>query len=293
MGVSVYMSKKITGAAAAHNKAAKAFDYMSAMIKAKSKAMATKKGLKALIGVAVLAFLVHLTQATHGLEAVLYIFANNGKLSGRMDGDVKMRNGRSRGFRVPALVRNDFTTGVRAIFGGLSSSFRSLTPSQIASWNDAVGFFYTDRFAQVHTLKGKALFQRLNGNLASAGIAPLTSAPVATGVVPLTPLGLIIAITGSILDLTTTLPSVPLDHTALLFATTSLSNGISRPNQSLFKLYTTLAPADPFPSGTFTEYVTRFGTPVIGATIFVQVKLINNITGEASAISQASAIVGA
>src|SRR5437016_9674634 len=44
----------------------------------------------------------------------LYIFGFDGKVSGRMDANVLMRNGRGRGFRVPSLVRNAYTTAVRA-----------------------------------------------------------------------------------------------------------------------------------------------------------------------------------
>src|SRR5262245_32873673 len=80
---------------------------------------------------------------------MLYLWANNGKMSGRADGNVYMRNGRTRGFRVPSLVRNAYTSLVRSIFTGFSQAFSNLTSDQILSW-DNFSYVKSNRFAQFY-----------------------------------------------------------------------------------------------------------------------------------------------
>lgn len=225
-------------------------------------------------------------------EAVLYLFANNGKLSGRMGGDVKMRNGRSRGFRIPALVRNIYTTAVRATFAGLSSAFRTLSPTQIAGWNNAVGFTRTDRFAQVFVLKGKQLYIALNTALLNTGQPVIDDAPVPVGVPQPVDVTLV---AGAALETFTisALGVIGPDLSAVVFATRSLSAGITRPSQSAFRQIAVLAPSSIYPALLGTDYAAKFGALIEGANVFVQIKYVNINTGEMSAISEAQAVVTA
>lgn len=255
---------------------------------------AKQRGLTAILFILAAVLIYHFSSACGASTAVLYLFANNGKVSGRMGGDVKMRNGRGRGFTVPALVRNIYTLQARANLGGFSSAFRGLTATQIAGWNAATGFTYIDRFAQTHVLKGKALYVRLNTNLTNVGATTIDDAPVALGVTPLiwdAP-GLVAAVGASNFELhfTETSP-IPTGFAAIFYATGALGAGISRPSQSAFRKFQTLPAGATSPNNQFTAYTAKFGGLIAGSKIFVQARLINTTTGEASAISETVAIV--
>lgn len=250
---------------------------------------------KGLLGVALMIVAVcayHINHASGACEAVLYLFANNGRVSGRMGGDVKMRNGRSRGFTVPSLVRNAYTSAARSLFAGLSSSFRSLSPSEIASWNNALGFSISDRFAQVHTLKGKQLYISLNSNLSNTGQPLITVAPIPTGILPLPDQTL----TGSTVSTDTLLlgssvGAVPPLQNVLVYATAPLNAGISRPSQSAFRLIRVVSTPTALPVELIADYTAKFGSIVAGSKIFVQTISVNETTGEASAITQTVTLV--
>lgn len=290
--------KKETKAIAVAKRTASVFN----AIKEKARQMAeTASKARTAQGVALFllsVFIWHIGSAGHAMSCALYIFANDGKVSGRMSGDVKMRNGRQRGFTVPSLVRNAYTSVVRSRFQGLSSSYRGLDPTDIATWANAVGYTYIDRFAVSHILKGKGLYIRLNSNLINAGMSPISTAPLATGVSPVEvqPAGtaITISIAGSEMSVPFTSTPVPADQAVLVFATTSLNLGISRPGNSAFRQIDVIASGSGSPQAEYVKYVAKFGVPTLGAQIFFRFITINTITGEASAISQSQgAIVGA
>lgn len=269
-------------------------DNMVALIKSRASKIKAKHVL-ALLVLCVVAFCLPVLGVAAGAsKAVLYLWANNGKMSGRMGGDVKMRNGRSRGFTVPSLVRNTFTSTVRALFQGFSSSYKSLTLGQIYSWVNATGFTYIDRFAQSHVLKGKALYMRLNLNLAKAGQAPITTAPSAQGVSPVlfTDASTISVATGISLDFD---PTVPTGHTVVVYATPGISRSILRPGNSLFKQVTTFAAGTTSPQTTdiTTAYGARGLAYALAQFVWFRFETVNNATGEASAIAETSVRVDA
>lgn len=250
------------------------------------------KGVIAVVVMLVAICAYHFSAMSHVGEAVLYLFANNGKLSGRMGGDVKMRNGRSRGFTVPSLVRNAYTSSARSLFAGLSSSFRSLTPDQIAGWNAAAGFSFVDRFAQSHVLKGKQLYISLNSNLSNTLNAMIADAPVPSGILPLPDqtLAATTIVTDSI-QLGSSLLLVPAGTSLLISATALQSPGVSRPSQSAFRLIATIAGGSSIPIELIAAYSTKFGGITSGAKLFVQCVSVNNTTGEASAITETVTII--
>lgn len=215
--------------------------------------------------------------------SILYQFAFNGKVSGRMDGNVLMRNGRGRGMTVPALVQNAYTTLQRSLLAGWSTAFRSLTQAQITAWNN---FKYTksDVFGMPYDVKGKAAYIALNQNLDNIAAANISNAPVSLGATNTTI---------SALDADTTAGTLKYASTAydplftyLVFATAPLSPGINRPSQSAFRLIGT-APALALGIATITAlYVSKFGAlPPIGSKIFLYTKAIRITTGEASPLS--------
>src|SRR5688572_2899067 len=83
-------------------------------------------------------------------HAILYIFAFNGKVSGRMDGNVLMRNGRGRGFSVPALVQNSYTMTARGRFSTFSTQYSGLLAAEILAWSN-FEMQVSNRFGQAQT----------------------------------------------------------------------------------------------------------------------------------------------
>ena len=213
----------------------------------------------------------------------LYLFGDNGKKSGRTGGNVYQRNGRVREFKVPALVRNTYTSFVRSVFATYSSAFRALTPEQILEWNSYVGTS-SDRFGRMIEVKGKQAFIRLNGNLANSNQSSITDPPV-SGIPPLATLLAppTIAVGAAQFDLPYTVN--PTGAFTEIFATACLSAGVSRPASSKFRMITVVDTTVASPADLYAAYVAKFGIPVAGSNIFVRAKVIGDSSGLASAIT--------
>jgi len=144
----------------------------------------------ALIGAAIWTMLMR--DIAGASTAMLYLLANNGKLSGRADGNVYMRNGHMRGFIVPRLVQNGYTTLQRTLFAQMSSAWSTLSQSDQDSWNNVANVFKSNRFGQSIPVSGKQLFIMRNVNLIMIGSAPIStyiSAERVNGVTGIDPSG--------------------------------------------------------------------------------------------------------
>lgn len=217
--------------------------------------------------------------------SALYLLGDNGLKSGRTSANVYLRNGRIRQFRVPRLVRNAYTSSVRATFALFSGNFRGLTPDEIAAWNSYEGTA-SDRFGRAIKVTGKQAYIRLNALLASVGTGPLVIPP--TGAASPAP-------TLNPIMTTNTITAVRFDYSTnadgavtQLWATRPLSAGVSRPGQSQFVLLGTVDTSTGSPINFSAAYILRFGAPIVGSQIFIQLKVVNPATGLASAISQSS-----
>lgn len=217
----------------------------------------------------------------------LYQFANDGLVSGRTGGDVKMRNGRSRKMTVPALVRNRATQGARSILSNISSLWNTLTVGEIASWNN---YFLTasNRFGVKQIVKGKSAFVRVNANLTYIGLGT-TILPTYGTTVEAVELSGVIAIADTSMNLHYT--PVSGHSTGLIYATRNFSTGTSRPSQSAFRLIGTGDFTSPSPISIGTLYTAKFGSYPSGARIFVQVRNIDMDGGLGSPITQVDFIV--
>lgn len=225
---------------------------------------------------------------SHGTTsfAVLYQLALNGKMSGRMGGNVMMANGRGRGFTKPRIVRNVFTAAVRYSFTNLSAGWRALSAANQALW---IAFSYPkkNRFGVEHAAHGKQAYIGINTNLNSIAIAPIAAPATFTGV------------TGSPFNVCTfnhTGPVVNLSWVAgvagtatvysLVFATTKKGTGINQPGNSQFRIIGAYANSVfSLVGGTYvfdihTQYVAKWGTIVAGSNYFVRVVQINSLTGQ-------------
>ena len=223
--------------------------------------------------------------------SALYMFSNDGKVSGRTGGDVKMRNGRSRAMAFPALVRNIYTSTARGFFSTFSSSWRTLNDAERTTW---LNFSYstTDRFARPITIRGKSAYVGINTNLSNVGGTPIALAP--TGATP--PSSTIITELATDVSLTQMNIVYAVNATGgktLVYATTSLSPSINRPSQSAYRLIGVVNTSAASPADIWAAYVAKFGVPAVGARVFLQLRSIDVSTGLASAITQVDGIVAA
>jgi len=217
-------------------------------------------------------------------HALLYIFAFDGKMSGRMDGNVLMRNGRGRAFVVPALVRNSYTITARALFSQFSSGYNGLTPAQILAWSE-FSMGVSNRMGQAKTIKGKDCYVRLNVNLTLVAGAPITNPPVLVGVTtPITSGTLTATAVTGVVSLAYA-PSPTAGTTEhLVFATKPLRNSITKPSKSAYRLIGIITSGSATPFVATTAYAAKFGaiTGLAGDKIFMSLTAIDNATGQAA-----------
>lgn len=217
--------------------------------------------------------------------SMLYLLGDNGLKSGRASGNVYLRNGRIRQFRVPRLVRNLFTSTARAVFGSFSSLFKGLSPDQIAAWNNYFGTA-SDRFGRAIEVTGKQAYIRLNALITSVGGTPIDIPP---GLVVAPDPTLNIAIgTLSALAFSVEYDINPTGATTQIWATRGLSPGVTRPGKTQFRLIGTIDTSVTAPANINAAYAFRFGVKVSGTQIFIQMKVIDATTGLASAITQSA-----
>jgi hypothetical protein len=215
--------------------------------------------------------------------AMLYMYADNGKKSGRADGNVYMRNGRIRAMRVPSLVRNGYTTGVRSLFASFSSSFRSLGTGVIKAWN-AFSYSNSDVFGRAKTVSGKQAFVGLNQNLSNIGAPTIDAPPTLAGASAQTAAGMTISI-GDATIAFDEYGAANAEMHYLVFATAPQSTGVSRPSASAFRIITSQTNLSTGGNDAllYAAYVTKFGEPPLGSQVFITWKGINKTTGEAIA----------
>lgn len=263
----------------------------------------SKEGVK-IIGAFVLlfgtAFVSNLMFADCGFTgAMLYSLANNGKLSGRADGNVYMRNGRVRGMKIPRLVRNAYTAIARGAFGSNSSAWNSLSDAQRQQWID-LQVQTTDRFGNTVILSGKSAFVQLNGNLNKINFSSNsnynldTSAPISvilTDIEISTGDATISAIYSHSNDPSTPLSSVPSNRAWALFATAGLRAGVMSPKNSAFRLFAVLAATTDLDDvateeALYDAYVSKFGAVSGDTKIYFRIEEVSSINGVSSAVTQ-------
>jgi len=212
---------------------------------------------------------------------------------GKIGGHVASKNRQGAYLRTkvtPSNGQTSFQQGVRNLFTQLSQAWRSLTQAQRDSWNGAVASFSkTDIFGDLRNPSGANLFQKLNNNLQSVGVAILTDAPLPVEV-PNTSLIEITetAVTGA-MNLVLS-DAVALGSSLKVFATAPMSPGKNFV-KSEFRLITTLDAETATPVSVNTEYLAKFGAaPLFGQKVFFKVLPISTDSGQAGSASSASLI---
>ena len=223
---------------------------------------------------------------------MLYMIAENGKKSGRADGNSYMRNGRIRGMAIPSNPNTAYQTTQRGNFGTLSSGWNALTEVQRLAWN-VFSIQVSDRFGRTVFVSGKAAYVALNRNLFNTGDSAIAEPPIPVGVPSPSSLSLSADSAPSTLDLSFTPSPVPANYSWLVYATGAQSVGTYAPSASKYRLIGTIIAGGTTPADIEPDYVAKFGALVGGTKIFVKVVAISTSSGIASAPVTASAIVAA
>lgn len=216
-------------------------------------------------------------------------------MSGKLNGSVAARNKGGNYIRnktTPVNPQSTFQQQARAMFGGVSSLFRSLTADKVNSWNAAAANFpYTNIFGDTSFLNGLQLFTKLNTNLSVVDTATLTTPPSPEGAGSLVLDSARLAIAAE--ELTILFSSTP-PESAVLFVleATAPVSGNSRFYKNRFR---TIAFGSAASLGDvnviFENYRTRFGVPPVGANVAFRLSQVNENTGERSVGSVVQGLV--
>jgi hypothetical protein len=214
-------------------------------------------------------------------------------MRGKLNGSVASHNRGGSYLRnkvTPVNPRTTFQATVRARFAQYAQQWRTLTATQIAAWNAAVGGYQKSNiFGDMKSPTGLQLFEKVNNNLVASGGTAITT--------PAAPKGVSV-VTAGVLTYTSGTPALSLAYSAnvpaltrvKVYATPPLSAGISFV-KSQFRLITTLAPAAVSPANLLTAYNTKFGAVgAVGTKIFIKLIFVDQTSGIASASQVVSAI---
>jgi len=183
----------------------------------------------------------------------------------------------------PVNRQTTFQQGVRQFLASTAQDWRGLTQAQRDLWNQfAVNFNRTNIFGDSVGLTGFNLFMQLNRNLLEVNVAPITAAPTPADVYGFTSASLVADTTGGTMTATYA-PALGADDAVIVYATAPLSQGKDFAKSELRKIRVlTDAVGDNSPVDIAAEYITKFGAlPPVGTKVFVQLKGVNEVTGQA------------
>jgi hypothetical protein len=196
---------------------------------------------------------------------------------GKLGGHVASKNRGGNYLRTKVTPVNPQTaaqTNVRAIFGGLASGWSALTEAQRDSFNGRVQeYAKTDIFGDLKAPSGKALYQRLNQNLALTGQAAITTCPAAG----YTPFAEDFEVNGDVSSSTLEIEfqNDLTGYVLMVFATAPVSQGTNYVKNRL-RMITAVGGTNAAPITIFNVYQQAFGTPAVGDKIFIGVKVVND-----------------
>lgn len=196
--------------------------------------------------------------------------------SGSVGGVTSSRNryGQYRRTRaVPVNVASSFQTLVRGRMQTNADGWKALTALQREGWASlGAQMGRTDSLGQTVDLTGFAAYCSVNNNNLAAGNAVVSDAPLYAPPAALTTAVPTITIATFSIAFTAT----PLPAGAKLMAYASPMRSAGRAFEADFRLIQASAAAAASPLSIFTNYQARFGTPVVGARIFISCAIYLN-----------------
>jgi hypothetical protein len=210
---------------------------------------------------------------------------------GKIGGQIASKNGAGAYMKNKVTPSNPQTARqsfVRALFAAISQGWSSLTAEQINAWNEAVpNWTNTNIFGDLKKPSGKALYQRLNNQAQSAGLAAVTTVPAKLELpnAPITAVPIGIAATTLALTGADTSASTQV----VVFAAAPVSAGTKNVQGKLRQIYTSAGDAYSA-AAAFAAYEAKFGAVVLGQNIFVGTKYVL-ASGQASPLQVVKATV--
>ena len=217
-----------------------------------------------------------------------------GAISGSIGGSTYSRNRYGVYIRrraVPVQPETPSQLAARQRMGYISSAWKSLTPSQRASWKTwAATNPIFDSLGQPQTLQGNSAYIMLNNRLLTAA-QPLISDPP---VIPPPDVleSLEINITPSPLAVNLVFTTSPLDANSLLWVRGTVTNTSTKVFvKNLLKIVKTSDPSQASPLNITTELQSLFGTLCSGQKIHIRASILDNRSGMLSVPNVAETIV--
>lgn len=211
-------------------------------------------------------------------------------LRNKVGGNVftKVRSGPMVRIKVsPTQPRTAAQQAVRSNFTALSKAWDALTQTDRDGWISlAASLPQKDIFGNTYFLTGLQLYQQLNRNLASIGVAKISTAPASVTVG--SPGALTIVATAGTPALTVTSATAPAaGEVPLIFATKPLNAGRQFVGNNRQILDSTVVAGTAGPWDIKTLWTAKYGALAAGQNINLGVRFINNTTGAGSLMSVA------
>lgn len=215
---------------------------------------------------------------------------------GKIGGQVASKNRAGAYMRTkvtPVNPQSAAQLAVRNRFTVYSQGWSSLTQAQRDAWNAAVSdFARTDIFGDLKNPTGFNLYQRLNNNLVTCGVAAISAPPLPASVGEVVAESMATA-EGADTMVVTLADAVPANTYVKVFACAPQSPGKSFV-KSEYRLIEIIAPGAIAAYDAKTAYVAKFGSiGVAGQKSFIKCIAVNGTTGQVGTASQVSAIISA
>lgn len=195
----------------------------------------------------------------------------------------------------PVQPRTPAQQNVRAALSAISASWKALTASQIAGWNQlASTITLKDPLGNSYSPSGAQLFTGLNYNLQEIGSTLLTAAPVGAPSFPD-----LKGITATATAGTPTFAIVPgigaapTGFTFVARCSGAISPGKTYVGKSLYRYVEKFASSAYASLNVEAAWVAKFGALVAGQQVACSVELVDTTTGFKSIASTVNVIVGA
>lgn len=212
---------------------------------------------------------------------------------GKIGGHVASKNRSGSYLRTKVTPVNPQTVsqqGVRNKFTLNSQAWRGLSQLLRDAWNSAVeDFKSTDIFGDLKSPSGFNLFMRLNNQLLAVFQPVITAPPLPGSIFAFTSLSVTADTTGGTMNAVFA-PAIPVGSSVIVLATPGLSPGKNFV-KSEFRQIAVLVTGDLTPEDLASAYIAKFGAlPTVGKKVFIGFKVVNDLTGQAGTVLQASSI---
>lgn len=192
--------------------------------------------------------------------------------SGSYQGLTASRNRFGQYFRsraTPVQPRTVAQLNQRARMTTNAAAWRGLTGAQRAGWADlGLSISRTDSLGQTYTMNGFMAFCSVNNNKLDAGDASLTDAP--SIVTPVDLLTAAVTLTAAAFSIAYTATPLAAGVRLFIWVSPQRSAGVSFNGD--YRLLTVTAAAAASPANILAAYTAKFGVPVVGNRIFVNLE---------------------